>query len=96
MSTITFDKVREQLALRDVECIYKDRDLFELFLNGCAGWNNLDPLDCLVEYIEAFCEEENTRFIVEDNKDHYEIVIDLESSPTITINLNGVNLYNKN
>ncbi len=51
---MTTDEKRRKLAERDLE-ILSDRDLFDVFLEGCAGYNNMDE-ELIDEIYDEFIE----------------------------------------
>lgn len=49
---ITMTEIRESLAKADAEDINDYRDRFDIFLNGCPGYNNYENDDCIDYYIQ--------------------------------------------
>ena len=45
-------EIRESLARDDAENVYEYRDMFEIFLNGCPGYNSYENNDCIDYYIQ--------------------------------------------
>lgn len=102
VDTVDLSEVRESLSKWDLESIYKDRELFDIFLNGCLGWNNQEPVDCIVEYVNTCLyhledkkEPTMTKLLVQDKADSYEVSIDsCGFSPfSVTIYQNGKKVY---
>jgi len=49
--TLTIEDIREHLAEIDLDRYVSDRDLFQVFLEGCTGWNNQSLEDCIEEFV---------------------------------------------
>lgn len=52
MKQMTMAEIRESLAKDDAENIDDYRDKFDIFLNGCPGYNNYENDDCIDYYIQ--------------------------------------------
>lgn len=50
--TMSMAEIRESLARDDAESINDYRDRFDIFLNGCPGYNNYENDDCIDYYIQ--------------------------------------------
>lgn len=84
VETLELQDIRNKLAEWQLDTFYKDRDLFDVFLNGCLGWNNLPVDTCIEEYINTFfCDDDffdeqgnpiEKRFFVNDDIDKYEVI----------------------
>jgi hypothetical protein len=73
-TNLTLDDIKERLANNDVELL-DDRDLFDLFMNGCTGWNNFIPEECIENYVAAFIDDSGggVKFTVTDGEDLYTV-----------------------
>lgn len=88
-------EIREQLANEDLALIYKDRDLFDIFLNGCIGWNNRDPIECILDFLQSYRlddDDKEIRLFVTEGKDKYEVIRENETLRVI-IYLEGKKIY---
>jgi hypothetical protein len=51
MKTLTIQIIREVLAQDDAENIDEYRDKFQIYMDGCPGYNNIDAETCMDYYI---------------------------------------------
>jgi hypothetical protein len=51
MKQIFMYQIREYLAKGDAEGIDEYSDLYEIYLNGCIGYNNMENEDCIDYYL---------------------------------------------
>ena len=63
MKEITINQIREELAAQDADNT-ETRTLFDVFLDGCPGYANTEPWECLDYYVQRggfldLCLEDN-------------------------------------
>jgi hypothetical protein len=65
IETLELEDIRTELAQHDLDSIYEDRSLFDIFMEGCNGWANQDMDTCIEAYLgmnynddEDFCDDE--------------------------------------
>ena len=78
IKTYELSKIREQLAERDADCA-ESSTLYDVFLDGCPGWNNIDVETCIEEFTDHYlCPGEKIRFFVTDGSIFYEVIADVD------------------
>jgi len=70
MKTTTIQEIRETLARDDAEGINDYKDKFQIYLEGCPGYNNIDAETCVGYYL-------NKSYLLDSSLEDSEIPVDI-------------------